>query len=575
MNILGISHPVSLNAAACLLKNGKLVAFAEEERFNRIKHSPSMPADKSIKYCLKQGEISLDEVDFIGIGYDRFLNIMLSNTIEHLSTFFYRNSLQNVLNNYITTSHKRHPLDYAIPQFISNYYQGLFRLPFNYRDKRVHFIRHHIAHSASVFYVSGFDQTCIISADGGGGQEAGILAIGAKEQIKIIKRIPSADSLGYLYTSITSLLGFEPNDGEGKVMGLAAFAKTPAKILPFVSFNDGIVKIDHTLMSLYLNKVKSKLSSKPLSSTNVNLAAALQKTVEEAYIYMAKFLYNKTGIRDFCLTGGVSLNCLANTKVSLLPFVNKVFIQPAAHDAGTALGAALQVFVNIHGKRPDIVFDHPYFGPQFSDHEIIKIIRSSGIQYYKKSNNIEQLTARLLKKGKIIGWFQGKMEVGARALGNRSILADPSKYRMKDEINKRIKNREGWRPFAPSILEEYSSRYLLDIKESPFMILSSRIKPDHAKEIAATAHVDNTVRPQTVSKKTNPRFWNLINEFKKLSGIPALLNTSFNLSGEPIVCSPSDAISTFFRTGFDYLVLGNYLIAKKPFDKYDIILEKL
>ncbi len=565
MKILGISHPISLNPAAALIIDGKLIAFAEEERFNRVKHSINQPAYHSINYCLKEGNITIDDLDYIGIGSNNYLTILTSNLVT--KTF-------SLLKNTLSTNRTKLNIEskwitgtaYGIIQPFLVCYQGLLNLPFNWREKRVQFIRHHLAHITSTYFCSGMKNACIISMDGSGGQEAGILAIGNGEKINILKRIPINDSLGFLYGFFTEFLGFDGYDGPGKVMGLSSYADKNVDIFPFVSFKDGFLRVDKNKMITYLNQMSKKLSNNPLDKPNRNIAGSLQKTIEQAYIYMAKYLYEKSGISNFCLTGGVSLNCLANTQVLKQSFVKNIYIQPASNDAGTALGAALAIHTDVLGKRPDFKLNHAYWGPSFSNDQILKVIKKADLPFYKKEENIEKRVAKLISEGKIIGWFQGRMEVGPRALGNRSILADPSIPKMKDLVNLKVKGRENWRPFAPSILQEYAKDYLVDTPNSPFMILSSRVCLEKQKDITAAMHIDKTVRPQTVSKKTNPRYWNLINEFYKLTGIPALLNTSFNLAGEPIVCTPQDAISAFFRTNMDYLILGEYIISKYPLE---------
>lgn len=565
MKILGITHPISLNSAACLLIDGKLVALAEEERFNRIKHSPHLGPNKSIFYCLKEGGITLSDIDYIAVGYDTFFNVVRSNLWEKLFTVINRSQTVNLFAD--KESSNVNFID-SLVNFSLDYYQGLHQLPFDYRDPRVKFIRHHIAHAASAYYVSGFDSACIISADGGGGQEAGILAVARGNNIRVLKAIPSAHSLGYLYTTITSLLGFEPHEGEGKVMGLSAYGdKKQVGLLPFVSFHDGLAYIDHRFMNTYLLDIRKKLKPNPLYKENSRLAARLQNTIEKAYLTMGEYLYQQTNIKNFCLSGGVSLNCVANSKLLNSGFVNNMFVQPASSDAGTALGAALEVQVKLTNQKTFFTMDHLYYGPQYSNSEIMKTIQKCEVRYYYKLTQTETIVAQLLADGRIIGWFQGRMEIGPRALGNRSILANPSIQKMKDIINHRVKGREPWRPFAPSLLEEYAPTYLSDVNKSPFMILESRVKPDKLCDIVAAIHVDGTVRPQTVSKKTNPRYWKLIDEFRKFTDIPVLLNTSFNLSGEPIVCTPQQAISTFFRCGMDYLVLGDFLISKVPWQE--------
>ncbi|MBU0569600.1 hypothetical protein KKB40_02360 [Patescibacteria group bacterium] len=563
MIILGITHPICRNSAACLIKNGKLVAFVEEERFNGIKHSPYLPPVKSIEYCLEVSKIALSDVDHIAIGFDTFWNVAGSGLIDKALTFLKRADLQTL--DFKNKQVKKSSLPMMFLNYVSDYYQGIPRLPFSISDPRVKFVRHHTAHCASAYYVSGFDEACILSVDGGGGQEAGMLAVGEGDEIRVIKKIPTACSLGYLYSTITGLLGFRRHDGEGKVMGLAAYGDPKVKLLPFVSFKEGIAHIDLKEMRCYLEKIQRKLDKNPLNKVNANLAASLQKTIEEAYIYMARYLYNKTGITNFCLAGGVSLNCLANTKVSTLDFVDKLFVQPANHDAGTALGAALEIWVKENGKRPGFVMEHAYYGPRFSNREIETALKNAEVHHYKKIDEIEKYTAGLLSKGKLIGWFQGRLEVGPRALGNRSILANPSLPDVKDIINKRVKGRETWRPFCPSMLAKYANDYLKDVDSSPFMILESRVVDSKLKEIISATHVDGTARPQTVTKKANPRYWKLIDEFRKITGIPVVLNTSFNIAGEPIVRTPQDALSTYFRCGLDYLVMGNFVVSKLPF----------
>lgn len=564
MNILGITHPLSYNSAACILKEGKLVAFAEEERFNRIKHSINFPAKKSIDYCLKEAGLELKDIDYIAIGYDTFTNVLRSDLFGKILGVQKRINTANLVENKKNIENwKLTSIFLSFTRYFINYYQGFFKLPFSITDKRIIYIRHHLAHCASAYYCSPFNEACILSVDGGGGQEAGILAFAKGEKIQVLKRIPSIDSLGNLYSNFTELLGFEKHDGEGKIMGLSAYGDKNAKIFPFVSFKNGLPIIDHQKMNKFIIKIKKKLKKDPLYKENSNLAASLQKTLEKAYLYMGRYLYKKTGIRNFCLAGGVSLNCLANSKLLNSGFVDNIFIQPASSDAGTALGAALEVYVKKTAKRPKFILKHVYFGPEYKNDEVLKVLKKCGISSFKKYQNIEKTVAKLLAKGNIIGWFQGRMEVGPRALGNRSILAHPSKKGMKDMLNRKVKGREAWRPFAPSILEEYADNILLDVKDSPFMILESKVKKEGLSKISEATHVDGTVRPQTVSKQANYRYWKLINEFRKITKIPALLNTSFNLAGEPIVCSPEDAITTFYKSKIDYLVLGDYLISKK------------
>ena len=552
MYILGITHPISLNSAACLLRNDQLLAFVEEERFTRSKHAPYQPPCRAIEYCLKSSNVKLKNVDVIAIGYDSFFRVVSSHPLEHFRQLAF---WQQVESDSKATFCSR-----GLNLFL-NYFQGFSQLPFPITDKRINFVRHHLAHAASAYFVTDYPEANILSLDAGGGQESGILAEARGKQIKIVHSFSHRNSWGYLYAVLTEFLGFQHFDGEGKVMGLAAYGKPDSAGLPFVDLEKPLPTIDASGLLNFLRSQKRRQPETKLTQKHKNIAATLQFTLEEAAVKMAKYLYEKNGIGNFCVAGGVGLNCLMNKKLLDLPFVKNLFIQPAAYDAGTALGAALWVYAQ-KKKRPKTTFNHAYWGPEFTNEQIKKVLEQMQIRNYRKLKNTSVVVAKLLAQDKIIGWFQGRMEIGARALGNRSILANPKNPKMKDLVNGMVKFRESWRPFAPSILEERAPEYLASVINSPFMILSDDTTPKR-KEIVSAIHVDGTCRPQTVSQKTNPCFWQLINEFGKLTGTPVLLNTSFNLRGEPIVCTPSEALSTFYRSGLDYLVLGDYLVSKK------------
>ena len=542
MIILGITHPISWNNAACILVDGQLIAWVEEERLNRIKHAPRMAPRLAMDYCLKQAGIKLGQVDYIAVGFDSVMRAVLGTLRSEERFLSGLNQAAMWLRDGITYE-KKLPLE-------------------GYDRSRVVFVNHHQAHAASAFYASGFPEANILSLDGSGGNESGILGFGQGTKIEIFKTVSNRGSWGLMYEEITEKLGFRRHSGEGKVMGLAAYGTPDPKGLPFVNWDGDFPVIDPETRKTFVNAIQPRKKEDPITDYHENLAATLQDTLERAGKCMADYLYNKTGIRRLCLAGGTALNCSMNGKLALLPFVDEIFIQPAAYDAGTALGAAMTVYVEKTGNWPDWKMEHAYWGPEFTNEEIEEALKAFSNYPYKKSSNIFSETAQILADGKIVGWFQGRSEVGPRALGNRSILANPSLPEMKDRVNNQVKHRESWRPFAPSVLEERVDRYVANPMPSPFMILAFNALPERQAEIVAAAHVDGTIRPQTVSKATNPRYWQLIKRFEEITGIPAVLNTSFNVDSQPIVNTPEEAIDTFINCGIEVLAIGDFLVWK-------------
>lgn len=542
MIILGITHPISWNNAACILVDGRLIAWVEEERLNRIKHAPRMAPRLAMDYCLKQAGVKLEQVDYVAVGFDSAVRAALGNLRNEESFLSGLNQAAMWLRDGITYE-KKLPLE-------------------GYDRSRVVFVNHHQSHAASAFYASGFPEASILSLDGSGGNESGILGVGQGTKIEIFKMVSNRGSWGLMYEDITEKLGFRRHSGEGKVMGLAAYGTPDPKGLPFVNWDGDIPMIDPGTRKTFVNAIEPRKKEDPITDYHKNLAATLQDTLERAGKRMAEYLYDKTGIRRLCLAGGTALNCSMNGKLALLPFVDEIFIQPAAYDAGTALGAAMTVYVEKTGNRPGWKMEHAYWGPGFTNEEIEEALKAFSNYPYKKSDDIFSETAQILADGKIVGWFQGRSEVGPRALGNRSILANPSLPEMKDRVNNQVKHRESWRPFAPSVLEERVDRYVANPMPSPFMILAFDALPERQSEIVAAAHVDGTIRPQTVSKATNPRYWQLIKRFEEITGIPAVLNTSFNVDSQPIVNTPEEAIDTFINCGIEVLAIGDYLVWK-------------
>jgi carbamoyltransferase len=542
MIILGLTHPISWNNAACVLVDGKLVAMVEEERLNRIKHAPRMAPKLAMDYCLRQVGVTLRQVDYVAIGFDSAIQAALGalrfeDVLSELNqaAYWLRDG---------STCERRLPLN-------------------GYDRNRIIFVNHHRAHAASAFWASGLLEANILSLDGSGGGESGILGVGRATEIQVLKTVTNQGSWGLMYEQITDKLGFRRHSGEGKVMGLAAYGTPDRNGLPFVNWDGDIPVIDGPQRKAFVKSLKPRKQEDPITSEHKNLAATLQYTLEQAVQRMTEWLYKQTGLRRLCLAGGTALNCSMNGKLALLPWVDEIFIQPAAYDAGTALGATLSVYVEKTGQRPDWRMEHAYWGPEFSNEQIEETLQAFQDLHYYRSNDIFSETARLLAEGKIIGWFQGRSEVGPRALGNRSIIADPSRPEMKDRVNNQVKHREPWRPFAPSVLEEAVGRYVTKPIASPYMILAFDTKTESREEIVSASHVDGTIRPQTVSRATNPRYWQLIKRFEELTGIPVVLNTSFNVDSQPIVNAPQEAVDTFLNCGIDVLAIGDFLVWKQ------------
>lgn len=561
--ILGITSILSENPAAALLKDGKLIVAVEEERFNRVKNSRGIPfPGKSIKFCLDYAGITLKDVTKIGVGWSSPYNQFLKET---------------------SLAVKRPAQFIHLFRWIRDYQkQNTYSF---FKNNKISYNLHHLAHASSAFHVSGFNNANIISMDGRGETTSTLLGVGKnKKNIKIIKEFNLLNSVGALYEAFTDYLGFIRHSQEGKVMGLASYGKPiydTRNIVRFTKNGYSMETFSRYMFSLenFVRKIKGeKINSlngllvknfgpkrtkdEPLTKRHENLAATVQHVQEKILVKLARFLYEKNGLKNFCLAGGSSLNCVANGLLLEQDFVKDIFIQPASSDSGGAIGAAYLEWIKLTNKKSDFKMEHGYWGPEYTDEEIEKVLKENKIKY-KYYKDIEGIAAELIAKGNIIGWHQGRMEIGPRALGNRSILADPTDEKMKDKVNMQVKHRENWRPFAPSLLLESAKKYLENPYPSPFMILSSRIKKERWKEIPSVVHIDGTTRPQTVRKKDNPKYHKLIKEFEKIKGTPVLLNTSFNDRGEPIVCSPKDSLSSFKRTNLDYLAIGNFLIKKQ------------
>jgi carbamoyltransferase len=555
-DISGLGH----DPAAALIKDGKLVAAAEEERFTRRKHASGQFPYNATKFCLKQAGIALDDVSYIVSN----VKFELFNKNQAKKSMFLR---------------PKHLLQFRVGMSVikKKYLDHIKRLPHFLHEKdsegrilkRLDYAEHHIAHASSAFHLSGFKNSSILTLDAAGEAATTLIAKGEDEKITKVRETFSPHSIGGFYTVFTEYLGFEPNDGEYKVMGLAPYGKAGINVDNLIWVKDGTVRVDERIFGsyrYYSGFVEREFGPARKKGTKIekrhaDLAYAVQNRLERISEELVRYAVEHTGITKLCLAGGVALNTKMNGRLLELGIIKDIFIQPAAGDAGTAIGAAFSKYCEL-GYKPDYVMRHAYLGPEYTNDDIKKVLDIAKLTY-EYHDDISGIAADLIAKGKIVGWFQGRMEWGPRALGNRSILADPRNPKMKDIINHYVKFREEFRPFCPSLLKKAAPEYLENPYDSPFMILTFRVPQDKIKEIPAVVHVDGTVRPQTVEKDVNPVFYKLIKDFEGETSIPVVLNTSFNIAGEPIVCKPEDAIRTFYACGLDYLAIRNYLVKKR------------
>jgi len=574
MIILGI-NAYHGDSSACLIRDGEIVAAAEEERFRRVKHWAGFPIE-AVKYCLAEAGVSPQEIDHIGISRNPSAHLhkkVLYALSRRPSFSLIKDRLANMAK-------------VADPK--SELCKALGISPSKLRAQ-FHNVEHHQAHMASAFFVSPFEEAAILSIDGFGDFVSTMLGEGNGNHIKVLDYVEFPHSLGLFYLAVTQYLGFLKYGDEYKVMGLAAYGE-PTYLDDFRKIvrlqKDGTFELDldfflhhtegvemtwnnkqPTVGRAYSNKFVEKFgppreNHEPITKRHEDIAASLQAMLEEAYFHILNNLYERTKKKTLCLAGGVAFNSVANGKIfDRTPF-EEVYIQAAAGDAGTALGAAYYIYHQILGKPRKFVMKHAYWGPQFLASAMEECLKKYRLTYQvlDRSALIEK-TVRAIADGKVVGWFQGRMEWGPRALGNRSILADPRRAEMRDVLNARIKRREPFRPFAPSILLEAVGEYFEKTYPDPFMIKVYPIKQEKQQIIPAVTHVDGTGRLQTVTREENPLYWELIKAFGDLTGVPVVLNTSFN-ENEPIVCTPQEAIECFLRTKMDVLVLGNFLLER-------------
>lgn len=564
------------DASAALFLDGKVIACASEERFTRLKYSLNLTGNtllpkNAIKYCLNYAGIDIKDVDLVA-HYCQFDKPVIEKRLELLKPFISiedENKVEESYSKIFSTMMERELII------------GQFERMTGAAPKKFVQVRHHDAHAASAFYPSGFAESLILTLDGTGELESSLIAIGKENTIREIGTALLPTSLGALYLIITVFLGFKSLGDEYKVMGLASYgdakkyrnifdqlvvmAENGQYYTPWLS-KPGLKEF------LIENLGHSRGANDQSEERHADIAAALQESLNKAVLYTLKYFQTETQLSNLTMAGGVALNCTLNGVIARSGLFKNIFIQPAASDEGCSAGAALYAYFNANGEIDYKKFrwDDVYLGPEYTEDEIVE-----ALDKYKKdiiptkSVNIAKAAASQIAKGKVVGWFQGRMEFGPRALGNRSIIADPRDPGMKDKINEKVKRRESFRPFAPAVLEEEANEYfdMTGLEDSPFMLFTVPVNKDKYNIIPAVTHVDGTARVQTVSLRTNPRFWNLIDEFKKITGLPILLNTSFNIKNEPIVCSPKDALSCFLSTNIDCVALGNYLVEKRGTDE--------
>ena len=569
-SILGISCFYH-DAAACLIKDGVVVAAAEEERFTRKKHDIDFPIN-AINYCLKEGGITKDQINYVAF-YEKPLPKFERILSQHLEMFpksflsFYK----------------------AMPSWINEKLRvpSIIRKKMKYKGD-ILFIEHHLAHAASSFLVSPFEEAAILTVDGVGEWATASYGYGKGSEITLLKELKFPHSVGLLYSTVTAHLGFSVNNSEYKVMGLSPYGK-PSYYETFKKIvdvkEDGSIEFDmsyfdfHYKLTMPSKKFeqefgKTRKPNEEVTQKHKDIAASLQKITEEIIFKMLNHLYRETKMENLCMAGGVALNSVANGKITRNTPFKKVWIQPAASDAGTSLGAAAYAYNSILGNKRKHVMKSAYLGPSFSSDYIKDFLDKNKIAYkkFKDDDALIKLTAKLLFESNVIGWFQGRMEWGPRALGARSILSNATNPKMKDILNLKVKHREHFRPFAPVISKEDVHDYFeIDKDEEPFMLFVYPFREKVRNLVPSVVHVDGSGRLQTTSEQENYLYYRTIKEFEKLSGIPILVNTSFNIRGEPIVCTPENAYKCMMGTGIDYLVMGDFIIKRddNPKDMWD------
>lgn len=584
MYILGL-NAFHGDSAACIIKDGNLIAAVEEERFRRIKHWAGFPSE-SIRFCLSEAGIELENIDYIAINQSKYANIL--KKIEYI--LLNRPNLKMIFDRFKNKIFRSNFNEFLKQTFPDSNFNGKFS-----------YIEHHTAHLSSAFHSSSFNDSVVVSVDGFGDFASSAWGVGNATEIKIDGRVLFPHSLGIFYQALTQYIGFKNYGDEYKVMGLAPYGKSTyidevSKLVvlkPNGSFELNLNYFNHhkkkiayqwndgtpVFKDLYSKNLENLLGpsrnkSEPITQHHIDIAYATQFIYEKAFFHLLNKIHSKYSCENLCIAGGCGMNSVANGKISLNTPFKKVYVQAAAGDAGGAIGSAMSTWYKVGGKlslsraKPHF---HAYWGPKFSNFYIESLIKEKKnelqedkflIEFFSDNKRLSKIIASEIADGKVVGWFQGRMEWGPRALGNRSIIGDPRRSDMKDILNLKIKRRESFRPFAPSVLKELVSEWFEQNDEVPFMMQVYKIKNEKQKNVPAVTHVDGTGRLQTVNKDTNPKYYNLIKEFYNLTNVPMVLNTSFN-ENEPIVCKPEEALNTFIRTKMDIIILEDWVIKRK------------
>ncbi len=600
--ILGISA-LYHDSAIALIKDGEIINAVQEERFTRKKHDPSFPVN-SIKFILSNNNLKLSDINYIVfydkpfLKFERLIETYLSIVPKGFSSF--RLAIP------VWLREKLFLKDLIIKQ--------LKQIEKNFDKNKLRFCEHHISHAASAFYPSPFKKAIVLTLDGVGEWATTTISIGENNKIKILEEIHFPHSIGLLYSAFTHYLGFKVNSGEYKVMGLAPYGKSIYKEIilnkiidlkedgsyrlnqKYFNYMGGLTMTNDNFSKLFNNPVRNSEKDK-ITQFHMDIAASIQAVIEEIYIKICIYIKNKFKIDNLCVAGGVGLNCVANSKILERKIFKNIWVQPASGDAGGALGAALELW-HKELKKNRVISEYKfdkmngsYLGPEYSNKEIEIFLKKEKVTYHFLDDDLLYTkVAQIINEQNVVGWFQGKMEFGPRALGSRSILADPRSIYMQKNLNLKVKFRESFRPFAPAVLNEDLEEWFDFNQISQYMLFVSKINEKKQieitekdsklfgikklnikrSEVPAITHVDYTSRLQTVHKETNRKFFLLLSYFKKLTGCPILINTSFNIRGEPIVCTPNDALNCFLGTNIDFLVLGNFLIDKKEMNSNKI-----
>jgi carbamoyltransferase len=560
--VLGISCYYH-DSAAALLKDGVVVAACQEERLSRKKHDSDFPS-LAVKYVLKEGGIAPGDLDAVGfydkplLKFERMLSTYVATFPRSFSSF--RKAMPVWIHEKLWTS-------------------SMIRKELKPYKGQIYYAEHHMSHAASAFLPSPFEEAAILTVDGVGEWATASFGVGKGSGIELFKEIRFPHSLGLLYSAFTYYLGFKVNSAEYKVMGLAPYGKPVHfdRIMKEMIHlqEDGSFKLNMKYFSYdaglrMTNGAFDEFFGGPprkpeawMAEREFDIAASVQKVCEEVVLQMARYVHRETGLTNLCMAGGVALNCVANGRVIRETPMKNLFVQPAAGDAGGAVGVAHYLYNTIDQKPRSPGWTHAYLGPAYTDAEIAAYLDGAGAKYVTLSDEeLVARTAQLLSEKNVIGWFQGRMEFGPRALGGRSILGDPRDPGMRDTLNMKIKFREGFRPFAPSVLADKASEWFDIDCDSPYMLLVAPVR-EGKRIIPSVTHVDHSARIQTVTRAESPLYYDLIAAFEKITGVPIVINTSFNVRGEPIVCTPHDAYLCFMRTNMDQLVLGHHLLEKK------------